>query len=201
MHVLYIDPSSISHKIIRRMLQGNMDLTMVSNLDEGMLNLSKNDFDLVLLAYESGDDSVLDFIREIRSGDLSAADKGVVLITTTYTGSMAYKAMQAGANDIIVKPLDPETLLQTVNVQAMAPFINEVKRDHCSLTIMSWHLGHRYYEYSPDLNRLVSGFSDDEARAQMQVLIEDSIPDLAHSRFGEAFVRTRSVHVQFPDNI
>jgi DNA-binding NtrC family response regulator len=79
--------------------------------EEGLLKISEQPYDLVLLDFALPDKNGIEVLREIRERDASLA---VILITAYGTVENAVAAMQGGAANFIQKPWDNEKLLADV---------------------------------------------------------------------------------------
>ena len=79
--------------------------------EEGLLRISEQPYDLVLLDYALPDKNGIEVLREIRDRDTSLS---VILITAYGTVENAVAAMQGGAANFIQKPWDNEKLLADI---------------------------------------------------------------------------------------
>ena len=79
--------------------------------EEGLLRISEQPYDLVLLDFALPDKNGIEVLREIRDRDTSLA---VILITAYGTVENAVAAMQGGAANFIQKPWDNEKLLADI---------------------------------------------------------------------------------------
>ncbi|WP_375393876.1 response regulator transcription factor [uncultured Sphingomonas sp.] len=86
---------------------------VVDNGSEAIGAVLQSEADLVILDYDLPDKSGMQVLREIR--ELPGADGVAVLMMTARTGSLlALRAEQAGADDYMTKPFDPQDLLRRV---------------------------------------------------------------------------------------
>lgn len=75
------------------------------NPDEALSWLAGNRADLVIVDYSMPSMNGVDFIAAVRAGPLHARTP-VVMVTSSGNRAVRSKAMQAGANDFLTKPVD-----------------------------------------------------------------------------------------------
>lgn len=112
MDILIVDDEKTVRDSTRIALE--MDDHYVEAVSDGtiaMIRLKEEDFDLVLIDLNLGEESALDSIPEIQKRHPRTA---VVVFTADATISTAVQAIQAGAMDYLEKPFTPEKLRSVV---------------------------------------------------------------------------------------
>jgi hypothetical protein len=88
---------------------------------------------------------------------------------------LEYRAMQAGINEWLAKPIDMLDMMQHVARQAEVPRIKKISRELLQLSCFSWVANGKHHEYSPDLDLLISGDDQQTIRKQMHAALEEQI--------------------------
>lgn len=110
--ILIIDDDQDITKILTRFLgKHNYDCTTALTANDGLTNLKKQDYDLVLADFRLPDMDGLELLKSIKS---EHPQQKVVTITGYSDVRMAVKIMQEGALDYVTKPLYPEEILKLV---------------------------------------------------------------------------------------
>ncbi len=109
--ILVVDDDPAIRELVREFLaELEVEIGEAETVEEATAAVEAARPDLVLLDMWLPDGDGLDVLASIRGeGDLP-----VVVITADSSSSRTIRAMQAGAYDYLVKPLEPETVLHTV---------------------------------------------------------------------------------------
>ncbi len=112
--LLLVDDSISIRKIIG-MLLGNAGYKVDVAVDgvEAIEKISTTSYDLILTDLEMPRMHGYELIAEVRSG-LQTTDIPIIVLTSRAGDKHYAKAIELGANDYIVKPVDEDTLLQSV---------------------------------------------------------------------------------------
>jgi two-component system, chemotaxis family, chemotaxis protein CheY len=119
--VLVVDDSSIVRKLIVRELL-NMSYTPADIIEgsdgiEAVANALKFTFDLIVIDWNMPNMTGLDAIKAIRSGGVATP---IIMVTTESERSSVINAIQAGANNYLVKPFTSEDFRQKIS-QLLGP--------------------------------------------------------------------------------
>jgi response regulator RpfG family c-di-GMP phosphodiesterase len=110
--ILVIDDDADIRNLCADILEKeNYRVFFASNGREGVNNLERDNFDLVLLDIQMPFMNGFDFMSAIKKKDKNLP---VIVITGFGTVDNAVRALKSGASDFIVKPFDVQNLLQTV---------------------------------------------------------------------------------------
>jgi two-component system, chemotaxis family, chemotaxis protein CheY len=111
MHALLIDDSR-AHRLVtsRALVELGFAVTEVETATEGISRLkNQTKFDVILVDWEMPQMDGLDFIKKIRS-EPSNLEIPIILMGTTKFLNRLGEAIEAGANEYIMKPFTPDIL-------------------------------------------------------------------------------------------
>lgn len=119
MAVLLIEDDRTFQLILKGFLTKNkFEAVACSTAKEGLVAISKQDFELVLLDYRLPDGTGMDVLEQIRHNHPQVP----VIIMTSYSDiRTAVKAMKAGAYEYITKPVNPDELLVLIKSALSKP--------------------------------------------------------------------------------
>lgn len=124
--VLIIDDEPAVLRVIGLLLERNgFAVASASNAREGLSLLAEKGFDVVLTDIIMPELSGLDFLRELRQHDL---DVPVILMTAGATLDSALDAIEYGASQYLLKPVEPEALITSVGRAAALGELARLKR-------------------------------------------------------------------------
>jgi EAL domain-containing protein (putative c-di-GMP-specific phosphodiesterase class I) len=124
--VLIIDDEPAVLRVIGLLLERNgFAVASASNAREGLALLADKGFDVVLSDIIMPELSGLDFLRELRQHDL---DVPVILMTAGATLDSALDAIEYGASQYLLKPVEPEALITSVGRAAALGELARMKR-------------------------------------------------------------------------
>jgi len=114
--LLLVDDSEINLEVARRLLEGEgASVTCCSNGREALAQLraSPARFDAVLMDLQMPEMDGFEATRRLRE-DLGLRDLPVLALTAGALGEERRKALEAGMNEFVTKPLDPEQLVHVL---------------------------------------------------------------------------------------
>jgi EAL domain-containing protein (putative c-di-GMP-specific phosphodiesterase class I) len=124
--VLIIDDEPSVLRVIGLLLERHgFAVASASNAREGLSLLAETGFDVVLTDIIMPELSGLDFLRELRQHDL---DVPVILMTAGATLDSALDAIEYGASQYLLKPVEPEALVTSVGRAAALGELARMKR-------------------------------------------------------------------------
>jgi EAL domain-containing protein (putative c-di-GMP-specific phosphodiesterase class I) len=124
--VLIIDDEPSVLRVIGLLLERHgFAVASASNAREGLSLLAEKGFDVVLTDIIMPELSGLDFLRELRQHDL---DVPVILMTAGATLDSALDAIEYGASQYLLKPVEPEALVTSVGRAAALGELARMKR-------------------------------------------------------------------------
>src|SRR6185312_4983758 len=110
--VLIIDDEPAVLRVLGLLLERNgFAVASAGNARDGLALLAEKGFDVVLSDIIMPELSGLDFLKELRQHDL---DVPVILMTAGATLDSALDAIEYGAQQYLLKPVEPEALIHAV---------------------------------------------------------------------------------------
>ncbi|RYY37078.1 MAG: sigma-54-dependent Fis family transcriptional regulator [Sphingobacteriaceae bacterium] len=117
--ILIVEDDATLLQILEGFLHKNGYVTeSAANLKTGTKLLSQNTYDILLLDYRLPDGNGLDVLAHARH---SGIETPAVIMTSFNDVRTAVRAMQAGAFDYIIKPVNPDELLSTIKKALTQP--------------------------------------------------------------------------------
>jgi len=111
--ILAVDDAAISLSVLKKNLQGApYKLICVNSGDEALRYLRKNAPDLFILDIEMPKMNGYELAEKIREGGQKAP---IIFLTGNATKKNVLKAIESGASDFIVKPIDKQYLAYKIN--------------------------------------------------------------------------------------
>ncbi len=125
-HILVIDDEApLRHTLTRILGRAGMDVTTAASGKEALTLLAEHAYDLVYLDIRMPDMSGLEVLKEVRANYPALP---VVLFTAQPDLSSAMEAVRNGASDYLLKPLQPQTLIE--RTQAILAKQEKERRKH-----------------------------------------------------------------------
>jgi two-component system chemotaxis response regulator CheY len=115
MKVLIVDDSAVMRSILTKAMSklgvGESDVTHAGDGAEGIQHGVSGVFDIILMDWNMPKTNGLDAVKAIRSAGVKTP---IVMVTTEAEKSRVVEAIQAGANNYVVKPFEDTTLVEKV---------------------------------------------------------------------------------------
>jgi DNA-binding response OmpR family regulator len=109
-HILIIDDEAALRQTLSRILQrAGLQVTSAASGQEGLAYLAQQSFDLVYLDIRMPDMNGMEVLKIIHAGQ---PELPVVLFTAQPDLSSALEALRQGATDYLLKPLQPQDILE-----------------------------------------------------------------------------------------
>ena len=114
MNVLIVDDSAVMRKVIIRELKkcGIEDVTEAADGLEGLEAASKHEFNLILMDWNMPGLLGIEVVQKLREAKITAP---IMMVTTEGEKSNVVLAIQAGANNYLVKPFSSEDFAQKID--------------------------------------------------------------------------------------
>ena len=113
--ILVADDMQMIRRILKSSLQhaGLSDVSEAQDGEEVLGKLKHEAFDLIICDWEMPKLSGIDTLRAIRS-DATHKDTPFVMVTTISERDKVKSAIEAGINDYVVKPIQPEVFIKKI---------------------------------------------------------------------------------------
>ena len=175
MHVIYIESDARDADLTRRelaRLAPHISLDVVATLGEARAHLAADaGCDLVLAEVNLPDGSGLELVAEIRERMLPLA---VVVLTGSDAGEISVAALEAGADDFLLKQHDYLARLPRVLQSALARFRSELARELAALRKSEW----RHRDLVATMPGAVYEFCIDSAGRRSVPFVSEGIVEL-----------------------
>jgi CheY-like chemotaxis protein len=115
--VLIAEDSSVIQNLARKILEfQNYDITAVKNGEQVLQTLDKEPFDILLLDINMPVMDGMECVKKVRAlADIEKASVPIVAITGNAKNYTEEEFKAAGFNDVLVKPLNFDKLVEIVN--------------------------------------------------------------------------------------
>lgn len=113
-NILVVDDNITSLTTLRTILEGVFEVCLAKSPEIGMTILDTRRIDMILLDMEMPQVSGLDFLKVIRKTPAFYRIP-VIIVSSHGTADTIIEAKKAGAQDFVVKPINPKALLEKVN--------------------------------------------------------------------------------------
>lgn len=113
MKVLVVDDSAVMRKVVIGAL-ARADLTDVDQAADGLEAVKKckeEEYGLILMDWNMPNMLGIDAVKEIRKLGATGA---IIMVTTEAEKSRVVEALKAGANNYIIKPFEPATIVDKI---------------------------------------------------------------------------------------
>ena len=122
MHVLVVDDSRAMRSILGSLLKtAGFEVSEAGDGTEALERLKENGkFEVVLVDWNMPPLDGFEFIKAVRA-DHTYDDTRLVMVTTETEMEQVTRALEAGANEYIMKPFTKETLLEKLALLGIVP--------------------------------------------------------------------------------
>jgi len=115
MRVLFVEDNEVNRRVVREMLRaGEIEMAEAEDAETGLRMVQENEYDLVLMDLRMPGMDGLTAIRQIRARDDAKADVPIIVVTADAGSSIEADCKDAGADDLILKPVSMTTLFNTI---------------------------------------------------------------------------------------
>jgi len=115
MHVLFVEDDAMNRRVVRDMLKVvGTDMEEASDAESGLRMLDERKFDIVLMDLRMPGMDGLTAIRLLREGTGQNRDVPVIVVTADTAVDLRERCFDAGADEIIVKPVAMAALLDAM---------------------------------------------------------------------------------------
>jgi two-component system chemotaxis response regulator CheY len=114
MKALVVDDSTVMRKVVIGALQraGITDVEQAADGQEAVSMVTGNNFDIVLMDWNMPNMLGIDALRSIRAAGHTMP---IIMVTTEAEKCRVVEALKAGANNYVIKPFTPDTIIGKIN--------------------------------------------------------------------------------------
>lgn len=172
---LHLEDNRIAQRVLQNTFREIADFVSARTVSEAeKLIESLPEIECFIVDYHLETQTGFDFIKKVRmiqSYDLVP----VILMTSTITSEIAYKAMRIGVNQSVSKLESAEVVRKIVTEHIERPHTQYFARTFYEVECISFEVARKYFQYCPDLDKSVIGDTPEEAANKMRAELEDSI--------------------------
>jgi DNA-binding NtrC family response regulator len=110
--ILFVDDDSIAHKVIDRHLEG-WDVHHVYSAEDALELMEKNDISIVITDIFMENIDGIELTKKIK---MISSTIQVIIVTGASDTINLINALDVGANDFLIKPLQKEKLLEALEI-------------------------------------------------------------------------------------
>jgi len=115
MNVLFVEDDALNRRVVRDMLRVvGADMEEAPDAEAGLHMLRQKAYDVILMDLRMPGMDGLTAIRRLREGDSANRDKPVIVVTADTAIDLPERCFAAGADEIIVKPVAMDALLDAI---------------------------------------------------------------------------------------
>ncbi len=170
--ILVVDDNPDNRNVlVRRLSKQGYDVTQADGGRVALMAVETDTPDLILLDHMMPDMSGLDVLRQLRTSH-NVAELPVIMVTAYTAEETVIAALEAGANDYVIKPISFPVLLVRIAAQLAR------KRAEVQLRLANTALDQRMALRKIELDELVAELEEERARRRA---LETQISQLARS--------------------
>lgn len=116
MHILFVEDDAMNRRVVKDMLSvvgATMD--EAADAQTGLRMIDENDYNIILMDLRMPGMDGLTAIREIRAKNGAKAQIPVIVVTADTAVDLRERCLDAGSNDVILKPVAMGLLLKTMS--------------------------------------------------------------------------------------
>lgn len=115
MRVLFVDDNEINRKVVKSMLEAvGAAVAEAEDAETGLSMIEVGEFDIILMDIRMPGMDGLAAIRRIRARADAKAGLPIVVVTADNAGDIRAQAAAAGADDLLLKPVQLQALFDTI---------------------------------------------------------------------------------------
>ncbi len=169
--VFHLEDSKIAQKILKKILGDGVDICVATSKEEAIALINDEpEVTIFVVDYRLYDGNGIEFIEHVRSMS-KYSEIPILFQSSNMTNSIAYKAMQVGANESITKLISANDLRMRVAGHIKKPHIVSVELENIEALCITWIVDGTHYQYCPDINKRVEGSSSVEAEDKMREVL------------------------------
>lgn len=112
-YILVIDDNVVIREVVAFTLENFHSVTVANNGTEGIALATASQFDVIITDVSMPEMNGIEFVKEIRKNQSYASTP--ILVLTANLEEYREKIKESGATGWILKPFEPEKLLETIN--------------------------------------------------------------------------------------
>jgi CheY-like chemotaxis protein len=115
LRVLFVEDDAMNRRVVRDMLSvAGLDMAEAPEAETGLRMIEDSEYDLILMDLRMPGMDGLTAIRQIRARDDAKARLPIVVVTADMASDIRHQCLDAGADDVIMKPVAMDILFDTI---------------------------------------------------------------------------------------
>ncbi len=115
MRVLFVEDDALNRRVVRDMLKViDIDMAEAEDGESGLQMIAKHEYDLILMDLRMPGLSGLQTIQLLRDSPAPKSQIPVIVVTADTAPDLAAQCQTVGANDIILKPVALNALIDAI---------------------------------------------------------------------------------------
>ncbi len=180
--ILYLEDSVFQFRLVNQWLLGVHELVQAASIADARKLIEKSlgpggkKFTLFICDYFLPDGTCLDFVRQLRRVP-RYKNVPAILISKALDDDMLRRAIDAGINDCVRKPVRPVEFLSLIDRMLSDPYVRRLDFKTVVLTCLAWREETGYFQYSPHFCKQVEGASANETSEKMRQFLSRRLKD------------------------
>jgi CheY-like chemotaxis protein len=130
MRVIFVEDDALNRRVVRDMLQViNIEMDEAEDAESGLAKIANGAFDIVLMDLRMPGMDGLAAIRQLRQMPEPVGNTPVIVVTADTASDLGSRCRDAGANEVIVKPVALNALIDAIGRVAAAGFDEDMILD------------------------------------------------------------------------
>jgi CheY-like chemotaxis protein len=154
--ILFIDDSTASQMIVRRILGPGYSFTAVDTPTKGLSLAQSQEFDLLITDFHFPQDTALEMIIRLRQRK-SPSELPIIAASCSMDNQLKAHLHKFGVNACIQKPFARDALSSLVQRMLESNFVEEAPPADSTVCAFEWFFGGEYHQYCPELNLFLRG--------------------------------------------
>lgn len=115
MRVLFVDDNDMNRRVVKSMLEAaQVVLVEAEDAESGLSMIDAQNYDLILMDLRMPGMDGLAAIRRIRARSDTKAQLPVIVVTADHAPDVRNRALAAGADDLLLKPVQMQALFDAI---------------------------------------------------------------------------------------
>lgn len=171
--VLYVEDSTTSQLLMRRLLSDVCELSIVSTLAQAEAALFCQSFDLLIADYLFPQGDTPSFIATIRR-QFSREKLPIIVVSSAMDSLLLSQLIKMGVNDGLPKPLHPVDFKALVGKMLHEPYVRTPEHTLVAIRCFQWFADGKYHQHCPELGLTITDADKASLAKQMHQAIEQA---------------------------
>ncbi|MCK5146120.1 response regulator [bacterium] len=172
---LYLDNNRIAQKRLENTFKEKADIIAAQSMAEAKEIIAElPEIACFFVEYQLKTKTGLHFARIIRGINKYDASP-VFLLAPMINEMLAYKAMRVGVNECVSKLISILEFQKLVDKHLHVPYVKLILRPYYEINCIAWQKGTDFYQFCPDIQKVIQADSANAASGKMKIFLNDMI--------------------------